>query len=108
MSPNPADAAPDPDATTCLTAATGGRWTVHTRNATHTWDLDAMTYTRHPGPKSSSFPHDNTTVAITRVDEWPEIGKRSVVWFDDPDTPDTVEQWRASSTIATITRAEPS
>lgn len=63
----------------------GGRWEVHTHNTNHVWDLNAMTYTRRPGPRSGPMPHDNVEVAIGRVDAWPAVGARSLVWFDDPD-----------------------
>lgn len=31
-----------------------GRWVVASQGSTHLWDLDALTYTRRPGPTSPS------------------------------------------------------
>lgn len=83
-----------------------GRWLVTTQGSTHVWDLDAMTYQRHPGPRSRSgaFAHDGVAHRITRVTLWPVVGGRSFVWFDDPDEPTLLEHYRISSTIVEIRR----
>lgn len=84
-----------------------GRWLVRTRNSEHVWDLDEMAYTRRPGTTSSQMAYDGVPVLISRVQRWPCVGSESVVWFDDPLDP-LLEQYRISSTIASITRLEDS
>lgn len=87
----------DPDAT--------GRWLIVTRSGTvHILDLDARTYQRRPGPTSQRFAHDNTIVALTRVQVWPHVGGRMLIWFDDPHDPDLLEHFRACSRIDRIVR----
>ncbi|MFC8502478.1 hypothetical protein ACFUC1_08965 [Pedococcus sp. NPDC057267] len=89
-----------------LTPETGGVWLVSSRKATtHVWDLDAMTYRRQPGPGSGRMAYDDVTVPITIVGVWPEVGRSSVVFFDDPYDP-TMEEWRICSKIRSITRIE--
>lgn len=89
-----------------LTPAMGGCWLVVTRGSVHEWDLDAMTYTRIPGSSSGSgsFDYDLQSMAITRVQRWPQVGSTSLVFYDDPSFPEGLEQWRQSSPIASITR----
>ena len=84
-----------------------GRWVVASQGSTHLWDLDALTYTRRPGPASPSgaFDYDGIAHRITRVTRWPRIGDQSLVWFDDPASPFDTEQFRRSSVIVSITRA---
>lgn len=81
------------------------RWLVASQSSFHLWDLDAMTYARIPSPSSLSGPFalDLRILVITRVDSWPRVGSRSLVWFDDPADPDGIEQWRQSSRIVSIT-----
>jgi hypothetical protein len=79
-----------------------GRWCVRSRRTSHTWDLDQMTYTRHPGAQSQAFAYDDEPQPITRVTAWPRVGEVSCVWFDDPQD-GLVEQYRVSSTIQSIT-----
>ena len=57
----------------------GGRWLVTTQGSTHLWDLDAMTYSRRPGPNSLSggFAWDQQAMPITKVLRWPAVGGRS-------------------------------
>lgn len=83
----------------------GGVWLVSSLKATttHVWDLDAMTYRRQPGPRSTPMDYDDMTVPITKVGAWPEVGRRSLVFFDDPED-ELWEQWRICSTIGSITR----
>lgn len=81
----------------------GGRWEVRTRSSSHIWDLDAMTYTRLPGEDSSLMPYDEEEMPLTRVDVWPAVGHRTLLFFDDPDDP-TMEHWRICSRIRSITR----
>jgi hypothetical protein len=85
-----------------------GRWLIHSHHSTHVLDLDARTYERRPGPKGQSFAYDNTAVALTRVEVWPRVGGRMLVWFDDPHVPDLVEHFRVCSRIRQITRDDPS
>lgn len=82
----------------------GGAWLVRTRGSTHVWDLDAMTYTRRPGPDSGSgsMRFDGCAMPITGVEAWPEVGKSFVVWYDDPEDPDLMEHYRISSTVRSI------
>ncbi|QFS90491.1 hypothetical protein FIV07_06995 [Mycobacterium sp. THAF192] len=88
-----------------LTPDSAGCWLVTTQGSTHVWDLDAMTYTRRPGPASLSgaFDHDERAMPITRVQRWPRVGQTSLVWFDDPEAPAERELSRQSSTIVSIT-----
>lgn len=81
----------------------GGRWEVRTRSSTHIWDLDAMTYIRVPGEDSSPMPYDRQAMPLTRVEAWPAVGHRTLLFFDDPDDV-TVEHWRICSRIRSITR----
>jgi hypothetical protein len=79
-----------------------GRYLVTTQGSQHIWDLDVMTYQRLPGSSSAAFAHDTSELQITSVERWPEVGRTSLVWFDDPAHPQLLEHWRQSSTIATI------
>ncbi len=83
-----------------------GRWLVVTQGSQHEWDLDAMTYMRTPGAasKSGPFEMDGQRMKITRVDHWPKVGSVSLVWYDDPEIPDSLEHFRQSSTIVSITK----
>ncbi|WP_406832818.1 hypothetical protein ABEG17_08350 [Pedococcus sp. KACC 23699] len=85
-----------------LSPRVGGRWLVRTKETEHVWDLDAGTYTRLPGPTSSSMAYDGVPVQFTRVQMWPQVGQRSLVFFDDLSHA-FVEQWRVSSRIRSIT-----
>jgi hypothetical protein len=87
-----------------LTPEMGGCWLVVTQGSRHRWNLSEMIYTRIPGPASLSgtFAFDAQPMAITRVERWPRVGSTSLVWFDDPTDPDSAEQWRQSSRIASI------
>ena len=81
-----------------------GRWLVTTARGTrHVWDLDAMTYQRLPAAAASfRLPLDGPVVPITRVDEWPQVGSRFLLWFDEPSMPDRLEHWRISNRIVSI------
>lgn len=96
-----ADYTPTGHVKTELTPLDTGCWLVTTVGSQHLWDLDAGTYERLPGEGRASFAHDARVVAISRVQQWPAVGSQSVVWFDDPDDA-LIEQWRVSSTIASI------
>lgn len=87
-----------------LTNDMDGVWVVHTQGSTHLWDLDAMTYTRHPGPSSraGTMQFDGNAMPITRVVAWPRIGDSFFVWFDDPEDPDLLEHYRISSIVRGI------
>ncbi|HYB39743.1 MAG TPA: hypothetical protein VEF72_31185 [Mycobacterium sp.] len=89
-----------------LRAEMGGRWLVRSRGSSHIWDLDQGTYERRPGAASLSgaFDYDGVPHSITRVEQWPKVGSKSLVWFDDPRRPLDVEQFRRSSTIVRIER----
>lgn len=89
-----------------LTAQMTGRWEVRTRSARHVWDLDALTYTRLPGERSTAMAHDGQPMTITRVGRWPAVGGQSLVFFDEPTDP-TLEHWRICSTIRTIASLPP-
>ncbi len=95
-------AAPQPAVVSSLAPGTAGRWLVRSHNTTHMLDLDAHTYERRPGPASQRFLHDGVPVRLTRVEVWPTVGGRMLIWFDDPDTPDLLEHWRLCSTIRGI------
>ena len=83
-----------------------GRWLVTTQGSTHVWDIrpDRVLYRRNPGAESAAFVADGDEVELTRIDRWPAVGATSLIWFDDPVAPELVEQWRQSSTVASITR----
>lgn len=82
-----------------------GRWRVLSRRSEHLWDLDEMTYARLRGGSSSPFAHDGVALPIRFVERWPQVGGTSFLYFDDPED-DLVEQWRISSTIRRIERAD--
>ena len=42
----------------------GGRWEVNTGNSVHVWDLDAMTYTRLPGPTAGTAARVGDTESV--------------------------------------------
>jgi hypothetical protein len=98
--PEPAEAQTVPE----LGPGDTGRWVVATQRARHILDLDRRTYRREPGPGSSPMLHDRRTVSFTRIELWPKVGSVQLVWFDDPDLPDSLEHWRQSSTIRSIRR----
>lgn len=95
----------DPDgpaaAVTALTAQMRGRWEVRAQTSRHIWDLDRMLYVRLPGPHAPVMPWDEVPVRITRVTQWPQVGARSLLLFDDPHEP-VLEHWRICSTIQAI------
>lgn len=84
-----------------LTEGMGGRWLVVTRDSTHIWDLDAMTYTRHPGANAARMPEDNTPQPITGIGRYPSVGGRSYVEFDPGGL--SIE-WRVCGRIERIER----
>lgn len=88
-----------------LTPGLGGRWLVETQGSTHVWDLDAMTYTRAPGPRSlsGSFDFDQQPMPIAHIERWPQVGSTSLVYLDGPHEPERAELWRRSSRIVSIT-----
>lgn len=88
-----------------LTPSMRGVWLVVTQGSHHVWDLDAMTYTRIPGPASLSGPFvmDGQPMPITRVQRWPRVGSTSLVFYDDPVRPLDYEHFRKSSRIESIT-----
>ncbi len=90
-----------------LTPESVGDWMVLTKGSTHIWEVgadDAIHWTRFPGRTAAWFDDDVTRVRLTRVDRWPQVGKSSLLWFDDVNHPVFVEQWRRSSTILSIQR----
>ena len=91
-------------AVAALTPGMTGRWLVTTQGSRHIWDLDAMTHTRLPGASSpsGSFRFDGRPVPISHVENWPAVGCRSLIWFDDPTDPDLWIHRRLSSMIASI------
>lgn len=92
----------DPMAMTELHAGMGGCWEVAARTSRHVWDLDAMRYTRLPGPTATAMEYDGIAVAIGRVAVWPVVGRQSLLFFDDPNE-SSQEQYRVCSTIESIT-----
>jgi hypothetical protein len=80
-----------------------GRWLIHSRGTVHLLDLDARTYRRQPGPTSQSFPYDNQDLELSRVEVWPQVGGRMLLFFDDPEHPDLIEHYRVCSRIQSIT-----
>lgn len=86
-----------------LTPDRRGCWKVTTASSEHFWDLNAGTYTRIPGPRSSSgaMPGDRDSHRIVEVVAWPRVGSRSHVVFDGDATSG---HWRISSCIERIER----
>jgi hypothetical protein len=85
-----------------------GVWEVRTHSSVHIWDLELFTYTRAPGPTGARMDWDGVPHRITRVEAWPAVvGTASLVFYDDPVTPDLLEQWRRSATILSIRRSRP-
>ena len=103
VSTTPEATSGEPEQVLSLGPLSTGRWIVET-NSQHLYDLDRGTYQRLPRPGRGSFAHDNAVVRLTRVERWPEIGKTSLIWFDDPERPQTREHWRQSTIINSITR----
>ena len=62
-----------------------------------------VTYTRLPGADSTPMRYDSQPMPMTRVEAWPSVGQRTLVFFDDPNDP-AVERWRICSRILSITR----
>jgi hypothetical protein len=91
--------------TLMLETASTGRWLVFSRGTVHVLDLDAGTYERRPGPTSQTFAYDNQPLPLTRIEVWPEVGGRMIVWFDDPVHPPALEHYRVCSRIRSITSA---
>lgn len=86
-----------------LTPESTGRWVLTSRGSRHLIDLDERTYERRPGPTSSTFPYDRTPLQLLRIEVWPKVGGRMLVWLHDP-VHAHLEHWRVSSTIRNITR----
>lgn len=93
-------------ATTELLPDSTGRWLVFTRNTLHILDLDHRTYERVPSSSSGVFDTDSMVHRLTRVDLWPCVGRRMLVWFDDPTHPHLVERWHATSAVQRIEKAQ--
>lgn len=91
-----------------LSEDTEGTWMVWTRGSCHLWDIGPgfVDWTRLPGAGRGQFVGDAAPQRLTRVERWPSIGGVHFLWFDDPDQPFSVEQWRQSSTIRHIERVE--
>jgi hypothetical protein len=83
-----------------------GSYLVTTQSSQHIWNLDTMEYTRLPGEYSPLFDYDGNTVKLNYVEVWPEVGGRSSIVYDDLLYPDSIEQWRISSTIASIEKID--
>lgn len=83
-----------------------GSYLVTTKSSQHIWNLDTMEYTRLPGEYSPSFDYDGNTVKLSYVEVWPEVGGRSSIIYDDLEYPNALEQWRISSTIASIEKID--
>lgn len=83
---------------------TPGTWLVRTQGSEHVWDIqpDRVMYRRIPGKGRQSFPADEHFVRLTCIQRWPTIGDTFFVWFDDPQYPSLMDQWRRSSTIVSI------
>ena len=79
-----------------------GKWLVTTRGSQHIWDLDNMTYCRINTSGKNPMDFDDKTFQITAVAVWPRVGFVSKVYYDDPNYPNDLEQWRQSSTIKSI------
>lgn len=90
-----------PRAVTELTPESTGRWVVTTRGSQHLIDLDERTYQRLPGPTGTAFPYDRASLQLMRIQVWPKVGGRMLVWLQDP-VHAHLEHWRISSTISHI------
>jgi hypothetical protein len=100
-------AEPTPEQDPLLGPESTGRWLICSHRSTHILDLDARTYERRPGVGSQLFPYDNQPVGYSRIQIWPRIGGRMMIWFDDPARPVTREHYRVSSRIRAITLIAP-
>jgi hypothetical protein len=87
-----------------ITPDMSGSYVITTRNTIHKWNMSdgTITYSRHPLDQSNPFWSDGEEYRITTVIKWPEVGESFGFYFDDPEYPDTVEHWRASSTVKSI------
>ncbi len=97
------------DTTDRLDASSSGTWLTTTRGSRHIWEIssDGSTdWTRLPGEGRASFEEDSEAQRLTRVQLWPEVGSKFFVWFDDPEEPFAIEQWRLSSVVRRIERME--
>lgn len=90
--------------TPMLGPASTGRWLVLSRGTVHVLHLDAGTYERRPGPTGQAFAYDNQPLPLTRIEVWPQVDGRMIVWFDDPDSPHAFEHYRVCSRIRSIVR----
>ncbi len=78
-----------------------GRWLVSTGGSTHVWDLNAMTYTRVPGPGRGNSPYDNVALPIWDVKAWPKLGQS---FYVELDATATQIEWRMSTEVRRIER----
>jgi hypothetical protein len=90
--------------TSMLDPASTGRWLVLSRGTVHVLDLGVGTYERRPGPTGQAFAYDNQPLPLTRIEVWPQVGGRMIVWFDDPDSSQALEHYRVCSRIRSIVR----
>ena len=78
------DASGAADTVTELTPESTGRWVLTSRGSHHLIDLDQRTYERRPGPDSQDFPYDRMPMELLRIDAWPKVGERMLIWLQDP------------------------
>jgi hypothetical protein len=43
-------------------------------------------------------------VPVTRVERWPVVSQRSLLWIDDPVPPHAIEHWRVIHIVTAIER----
>lgn len=97
------DTAQAPGTVLGLGPSDAGRWLIRSSgNTVHVLDLDNYTYERRPGAGSQSFEHDNREVRIARIEIWPQLHRRMLIWFDDPDD-HLIEHYCMCSRISSIT-----
>jgi hypothetical protein len=90
-----------------LTPYMTGEYIVTTFNGTqHYWNLDEMTYKRIHTSGNNPMDYDGVLVQLTSVELWPKVGASSWIWYDDPNDPVHIEQYRVSSTIQSIEKIE--
>lgn len=91
-----------------LDGSMDGAWLVTTQGSHHLYEIHdgSVLWTRIPGNARDAFVGDAAPHPLTRVARWPAVGDVAFVWFDDPQSPMLVEQWRRSSTIVRIERVE--
>lgn len=84
-----------------LTQDSRGAWLVRTRHTSHIFHLDAGLYRREPDTGAQRFDGDHGWLALARIEEYPRVGGRFLIWLEPAVNP-AWEYWRISSSIRAI------